>query len=263
MFLGEELPPLMRAAREAVASFVGGVADEFALVDNATTAATTVALLVRQRFLSGEYQRGDHILITRWMYDSCFKAFHEYCGRLGAVFVVLELPGPPLRTEEQLVDAFRYGLSRLVDPWRALDDGTGRTTERFCAVQPHPHQTAPLRLACLDHIPSGCPYVVPLRTVVPMLRDAGVQEIFVDGAHAPGQLALDVRSLGVDYYCGNLHKWCYCPPAAAFLWMRDSRQRAAAHHPIISHAYRRWVCLVRGLWNAPECLSVRGGLCCA
>jgi selenocysteine lyase/cysteine desulfurase len=229
----------MRAAREAVATLVGGEADEFALVDNATTAATTVALLVRQRFLSGEYQKGDRILVTRWMYDACFKAFHEYCGRLGAVFVVLNLPGPPLRSEEALVAAFRHGLSRLVDPWRAFDDGTGRATGRFGAVVPHRHQTAPLRLACLDHIPSGCPYVVPLPAIVPMLRKAGVQEIFVDGAHVPGQLSLDIPSLGVDYYCGNLHKWCYCPPAVAFLWLRDSGQRDAAHHPVISHAYHR------------------------
>ena len=32
------------------------------------------------KFASGEYQRGDRILVTRWMYDSCFKAFHHYCG---------------------------------------------------------------------------------------------------------------------------------------------------------------------------------------
>lgn len=37
--------------------------------------------------MSGEYKPGDVILVHRWMYDSAFKAFHEYCGRLGAVFV--------------------------------------------------------------------------------------------------------------------------------------------------------------------------------
>ena len=75
------------------------------------------------------------------------------------------------------------------------------------------------RLACLDHIPSACPYTLPLAEIVPMLRDAGVQQVFVDGAHVPGQMDVDVPALGVDFYTGNLHKWCYCPPAVAFLYV--------------------------------------------
>ena len=116
-FLGGELARLMVEARTAVASLVGGHADQYALVDNATTAATTVSKLVASRFQSGEYQPGDRIMVTRWMYDSCFKAFHEHCGRLGAVFVIVDLPGPPLTSTAPIVDAFRRELARLEDPW--------------------------------------------------------------------------------------------------------------------------------------------------
>jgi isopenicillin-N epimerase len=50
-------------------------------------------------------------------------------------------------------------------------------------------------------------------------------------------MAVDVPSLGVDYYTGNLHKWCYSPPAVAFLWVASKQNLASAHYPVISHAY--------------------------
>ena len=79
LWLGEKLPPLMEAARAAVAGLCGGSPENYCMVDNATTGASTVALMVARRFMSGEYKPGDVILVHRWMYDSAFKAFHEVC----------------------------------------------------------------------------------------------------------------------------------------------------------------------------------------
>ena len=50
---------------------------------------------------------------------------------------------------------------------------------------------------------------------------------------------MDIPSLGVDYYTGNLHKWCYVPPAVAFLWVASNDHLQAMHYPIISHAYNQ------------------------
>lgn len=55
----------------------------------------------------------------------------------------------------------------------------------------------------------------------------------------PGQLDMDIPSLGVDYYTGNLHKWCYVPPAVAFLWVASNDHLQAMHYPVISHAYNQ------------------------
>jgi isopenicillin-N epimerase len=51
--------------------------------------------------------------------------------------------------------------------------------------------------------------------------------VFVDGAHAPGQLDLDLASLGVDAYFGNLHKWLNTPKGTGFLWV-DPRHASLA-----------------------------------
>eukprot|EP01051_Picozoa_sp_SAG22_P007891 SAG22_NODE_573_length_8999_cov_9.592921_6_plen_376_part_00 len=226
----------MALARGAVASLMGGDPANYCLLDNATTAASTVALHVASKFQSGEYKAGDRILVTRWMYDSCFKAFHHYCGQHGAVFVIVDLPGPPIASIDAVTEAFRAALAKLNDPWTGFDDRTGVTTGRFGSLPLHPHERAPIRLACLDHIPSACPYTLPLGLICPLLRAAGVQEIFVDGAHVPGQLEVDVTQTGADYYTGNLHKWCYTPPAVAFLWVKSTANLAAMHYPVISHS---------------------------
>jgi isopenicillin-N epimerase len=95
------------------------------------------------------------------------------------------------------------------------------------AIGPH------TRLALFDHITSAGAVVLPVREVAAICRARGVP-VAIDGAHAPGQLPLDVPALGVDWYVGNLHKWAFAPKGTAVIWCAPERQ--AALHPVaISH----------------------------
>jgi isopenicillin-N epimerase len=89
---------------------------------------------------------------------------------------------------------------------------------------------------CLvDHITSPTALVMPLETLVPELKKRGIK-VLVDGAHAPGQVALNMKELGADYYTGNLHKWVCAPKGSAVLYVRKELQEDI-HPAVISHGY--------------------------
>ncbi|GAA2036154.1 aminotransferase class V-fold PLP-dependent enzyme [Terrabacter terrae] len=72
------------------------------------------------------------------------------------------------------------------------------------------------RLVVIDQITSPTALVLPVAAVAAAVAPVPV---LVDAAHVPGSLpGLDVESLGVAFWSGNLHKWAYAPRAAAALW---------------------------------------------
>ena len=85
----------------------------------------------------------------------------------------------------------------------------------------------------IDHVTSGSAIVLPAARLVAACHDRGVPAL-VDGAHAPGQIDLDIGAIGADWYAGNCHKWRCAPKGCGFLHARPDRQDGL-HPGTISH----------------------------
>lgn len=194
-FLWRRYEERLELSRRQVAKFVGARPQDLVFVTNATTGVNAVVRSLKLK-------PGDEILSTNHDYNACHNVVVEAARRAGAKLVVAQVPFP-LASADEVVDAV-----------------VGATTERT-------------RLALLDHVTSNTGLVFPVAKLVRELKGRGVDTL-VDGAHAPGMLPLQLSRLGAAYYTANLHKWTCAPKGAAFLWVREDRQREV-QPAVISH----------------------------
>jgi isopenicillin-N epimerase len=194
-FLWRRYEERLEPARAALARFVGARKQDIVFVTNATSGVNAVAR-------SLELRAGNELLTTCLDYNACRNVMSEVARRAGARLRIAPIPFP-LKSEEEIVEA-------------VLRTVTGKT-----------------KLALIDHVTSHTAMVLPIERLIRELQARGV-EVLVDGAHAPGMLALDIGRLAPDYYTGNLHKWVCAPKGAAFLWVREDKQ-ARVQPAIISH----------------------------
>jgi isopenicillin-N epimerase len=92
--------------------------------------------------------------------------------------------------------------------------------------------TARTRLVVIDHVTAQTALVLPVMAIAAECHARGVP-VLVDGAHVPGSRPLDIPSLGVDWYSGNLHKWAHAPRGCGILWAAAEKQ-PALHFPVVS-----------------------------
>ena len=196
-FFRSILPDALRHSAERLAAFIGADGKDLAFVENATVGCNAVL-----RSLS--LATGDEVLVLTHGYGAVRNTVRYVTERAGARMTEAAVPFP--RPD---ADAIVASVAASL---------TDRT-----------------RLAVIDHITSGSALVLPLQRIIAACHDAGVP-VLVDGAHGPGQVALDMRGLDADWYVGNCHKWLCAPKGCGFLWAAPERQ--AGLHPVtISHGF--------------------------
>ena len=149
-----------------------------------------------------DFRPGDEILTSDHCYGAVRQAIRHVCERTGA----------------RLVEA-ALALPLHGNPYDCIaQELTPRT-----------------RLLVIDHIASPTGLVFPVERLAAAAR-AGGAKVLVDGAHAPGQIDVDIPALGADWYVGNCHKWLFAPRGCGFLWAHADAQKGL--HPLsISHRY--------------------------
>jgi len=195
LFFDHDYLPALDRARTVLAAFLGARTGDLAFIVNATTGVNTVLRSLR-------LEPGDELLVTDHEYNACRNAIDTVASENGAEVVVATI-GFPLPGEDAVVET-------------VLERVSPRT-----------------RLLLIDHVTSQTGMVLPIERIVGEIQARGV-DVLVDGAHAPGMVALNLDSLGATYYTGNLHKWVCAPKGAAFLHVREDRQERV-RPLVISH----------------------------
>eukprot|EP00658_Telonema_sp_P-2_P013342 TRINITY_DN15055_c0_g1_i2.p1 TRINITY_DN15055_c0_g1~~TRINITY_DN15055_c0_g1_i2.p1 ORF type:complete len:456 (-),score=97.58 TRINITY_DN15055_c0_g1_i2:239-1561(-) len=90
-----------------------------------------------------------------------------------------------------------------------------------------------VKLASFSHITSIPAIILPVKKLAALCKQHGVM-VLIDGAHALGQIPIDVADIGADFYVANGHKWLYSPKGSAILWVTPGKQ-SLIHPNIISY----------------------------
>jgi isopenicillin-N epimerase len=184
-FLGVEYDHLMYSSRQELANYLNCAPTDLVYIPNATYGVNIVAR-------SLQLSPGDEILTTDQEYGACDFIWEFICSKTGGVYKHAPIT-MPATTSDILIGEL----------WRGI--------------------TAKTKVIFISHITSPTSLIMPVMEICQRARELGILTI-IDGAHAPGQIPVDLNSLQPDFYTGNCHKWMLSPKGAGFLFTRSDKQ---------------------------------------
>lgn len=184
-FLGIELDNYMHHARNELGEYLNASASDLVYIPNATHGVNIVAR-------SLQLNPGDEVLSTDQEYGACNFAWEFVCNKTGALYKQQSI-AIPVTSGEEIADQF----------WRGVTPKT--------------------KIIFISHISSPTSLTMPIGMICQRARQAGILTL-IDGAHAPGQMPVDLDAIQADFYVGNCHKWMLSPKGSGFIYARPEVQ---------------------------------------
>jgi isopenicillin-N epimerase len=170
---------LIEESRKALGAYINCNASDVVYVPNPSTAVNIIAR-------SLDLKPGDEVLMSDIEYGACDKTWEFICEKTGATLV--RVPTIlPIASKESFINHFTSYIN---------------------------HKT---KIVFLSHITSSTAIKLPAEEIMKVAKAAGVLT-YIDGAHACGQIPLDMEALDVDFYTGACHKWMMTPKGSSFLY---------------------------------------------
>ena len=184
-FFRDELSDYLTQARTSLAMYLDCHPKDVVFVPNATVGVNAAVHAL-------PLKAGDEVLSSDQEYGACDNAWRHWAEKRGFSYVKASLP-LPFDSEDAVLEQF----------WS--------------------HVTQQTRVIFLSHLTSATAQTLPIAKICARAREHDILTI-IDGAHAPGQVALELDALGADIYTGNCHKWLMSPKGAGFLYVREGKQ---------------------------------------
>ncbi|MEQ1553277.1 MAG: aminotransferase class V-fold PLP-dependent enzyme [Ferruginibacter sp.] len=184
-FIANKSLEYLKLSRQTLGNYIHCHQDDLVFIPNPSYAVNIIAKSLK-------LQVGDEILTTNLEYGACDKTWKYYCQQSGAKYVQQPII-LPLQSKEDFVTQFFKGL-------------TNKT-----------------KLIFISHITSTTGLLLPVEEICKIAKEKGILT-FIDGAHAPGQVPLNVSTLQADIYTGACHKWMMTPKGSSFLYVKKELQ---------------------------------------
>lgn len=179
-------PEMLSESRKALAEFVGCSHTDVLYVPNPTYGVNLVAR-------SLELKPGDEVLTTNIEYGACDKTWKFFCKEKGAKYIMQPIT-LPLKSKEQFLEEF----------WKGA--------------------TANTKVVFISQITSATGLILPVAEICAEAKRRGILS-FIDGAHVPAHIDLNIDALGADFYTGACHKWMMTPKGSSFLHVKKEHQK--------------------------------------
>lgn len=197
-FIADQSTARLADVRATLANYLHCNAEDIVCVTNPSYAVNIVAK-------SFPLQAGDEVLSTNLEYGACDRTWQYYCERVGAHYINQKINLP---------------LTSAADFIQDLEQGISSKT----------------KLIFVSHITSVTALILPVAHIVALGKKHGIP-VFIDGAHAPAHVALDLTALDCEFYTGACHKWMMAPKGASFLYTKKEQQ-AMLDPLVVSWGYK-------------------------